>query len=383
MRTRIAVVVFAVSLMSSPARAQYCAPATSPAFPDDTFDTFFMQNGPGWTGGDSVFSVPLPNGDSFWRFSDSYIGTVNPLTRMRSSYLFNVHNAVATTDPALTTFTTLYDNGGSATHPEPYFTTHNSNNWFWIGDGIVIQSSPGVYQIKQFLTKWTGLFQFLGESVVTLSYPSLAVVNYQTLNLTDKTLEWGARTLVIGPYLYIYGLEDLGASGKYAHVARTTVANIANYSAWQFWNIPQQAWLTGPSNSSRILGDDPLTDPTGPSIANDYTVDPITTSAGASYILVTEDTNPFYGDWSSIIVYYSCNPQGPWSAKQSVYTTPETGQQQKYGKLLTYNPRAHPEYTSNGELLVHYNVNSTDSRDLVNANDYLPRFIRVPIAGLK
>src|SRR5688572_16408651 len=52
--------------------------------PDNTFDTIFTQDGPGlglepigmagWTGGDSTYSIELPNGDTAFFFSDSYIG---------------------------------------------------------------------------------------------------------------------------------------------------------------------------------------------------------------------------------------------------------------------------------------------------------------------
>src|SRR5687768_5687310 len=50
----------------------------------DDWDASFTQDGPGkglepknspgWTGGDSTYSLLLPNGDSAFFFSDSYIG---------------------------------------------------------------------------------------------------------------------------------------------------------------------------------------------------------------------------------------------------------------------------------------------------------------------
>src|SRR6185436_20949887 len=37
------------------------------------WDDQFTQNGPGWTGADTTVSVELPNGDTAFFFSDSYI----------------------------------------------------------------------------------------------------------------------------------------------------------------------------------------------------------------------------------------------------------------------------------------------------------------------
>jgi len=93
----------------------------------------------------------------------------------------------------------------------------------------------------------------------------------------------------------------------------------------------------------------------------------------------------------NIVFYSACSPQGPFSAKDVVYSTPETGAktvpgmtsgQQLTGALLTYNPHAHPQFTSNGSLLVSYDLNSSNGADLVYADAYRPKFVRVPIAGL-
>ena len=37
------------------------------------WNEFFTRNGPGWTGADTTVSVQLPNGDSAFFFSDSFI----------------------------------------------------------------------------------------------------------------------------------------------------------------------------------------------------------------------------------------------------------------------------------------------------------------------
>ena len=66
-----------------------------------------------------------------------------------------------------------------------------------------------------------------------------------------------------------------------------------------------------------------------------------------------------------------------------MYVTPESGAAGcSVGTLYTYDPKDHPEFVNSSGLLISYNVNANNSEDLVCANDYMPRFIRVPISGL-
>src|SRR4029078_12943340 len=66
------------------ASARTCSLSVQSGTSDSNFDSIFTQNGagtgleplgsPGWTGADSTYSIQLPNGDSAFFFSDSYIG---------------------------------------------------------------------------------------------------------------------------------------------------------------------------------------------------------------------------------------------------------------------------------------------------------------------
>lgn len=90
-----------------------------------------------------------------------------------------------------------------------------------------------------------------------------------------------------------------------------------------------------------------------------------------------------YPDWKNVVTYYSCSPVGPWSQRTIVYVTPEAGAWGcNTGTLFTYNPKDHPELARASGILVSYNVNANDGKDLVCANDYIPRFIRIPVSGL-
>jgi hypothetical protein len=367
--------IFALLLPLAALRGQCTLPpAPGAGTPDTTFDQFFIQNGPGWTGADGTYSLLLPNGQDLWIWSDSYIGTVNPQTRLRSSDLFQAHNSLTIQDPSTNTLSTV----GYPPSTSSYFAPSNSQDWFWPGDGIVIQTSPGVYSIEVLLLEWTGVFQFVGNSVATLAYPSMKLESIKPIALPDLSIEWGTRLFKEGAYYYLYGIMDPGTANKLPYVARfSKLTALTDPTQWQYWNATSRTWVSGQSNATPMAG--------VPAITNEYSVHRLSAATGPFYLMTGMDPkNPPYPGWKYVTTYYSCSPQGPWSRRTVVYTTPETGAPGcSVGTLDTYDPKAHPEFPSSAGILVSYNVNATNSADLVCANDYKPSFIRVPIAGLQ
>jgi len=341
--------------------------------PDSTYDTLVTQNGPGWTGADGTYSLKLPDGTDLWMWSDSYIGTVNPATRLRSGWLFTAHNSLTRSTPGSDTITTL----GYPPQTTSYFVPSNPNDWFWQGDGMVVQKSPGVYQLKIMLLEWTGSFSFQGNSVATLSWPSLSTVSVTPVTLPNLNIEWGAQLLQLGSYVYLYGIQDPGTWEKLPYVARmSSYAYLTNPAAWQYWNATSKTWVSSQSDATPMAG--------VPAITNEYSVTKHTTAAGTFYMMTGMETwSPGYPNWKNVVTYYSCSPVGPWTDRTIVYVTPESGAPGcSVGTLYTYNPKDHPEFTDSTGVVISYNVNASDSQDLVCANDYMPRFIRVPITGL-
>ena len=360
--------------IANPATAQCTLPpAPGQATIDSTFDSLVMQNGPGWTGGDGSYSLALPGGDELWLWSDSYIGTVNPSTRLRSSDLFQAHNALTVWDPSTGSFTTV----GYPPSTSSYFAPKNKKDWFWVGGSILVEPSPGEYEIEVMLTEWTGSFQFVGNSVATLSYPSFSILSIDSVQLPDTTIEWGQKILQSGSYYYVYGLKDPGNDNKLPYVARIkSLSALMQPAQWQYWNANTSSWVSGQSNATPLSG--------VPAITGEYSVEQLTSSMGPFYLMVGMDPqDPAYPDWKYVTTYYSCTPQGPWTTRTVVYTTPESGAPGcSVGTLFTYNPKAHIEFTDDTGVLVSYNVNANNSKDLICANDYIPRFIRVPITGV-
>lgn len=366
---------FAILALCAPLAAQTChlPPVPGPGAPDSTFDALVTQNGPGWTGGDGTYSLLLPDGTGLWMWSDSYIGTVDPQTRLRSGWLFTAHNSLTISTPGSNAITTV----GYPPQTTSHFVPSNPNDWFWQGAGIVVQTAPGVYKVKIMLLEWTGLYSFQGMSVATLSWPSLTTDSIDTVALPDLTIEWGSQLLQVGKYLYMYGIKDPGTWQKLPYAARMASYNdLTNPAAWQYWNATSKSWVSGQSNATPLAGVTAIT--------NEYNVTRHSTSAGAFYLMTGMETwSPGYPNWKNVVTYYSCSPQGPWINRTIVYVTPETGAPGcSTGTLLTYNPKDHPEFANSTGVLISYNVNASNGKDLVCANDYMPRFIRVPITGL-
>lgn len=377
-RFTIAILLFILALAASSdteLRAQSCTlpPVPSQGTIDSTFDTLMMQNGPGWTGADGSYSLALPDGDSLFLWSDSYIGTVNPTTRLRSSDLFQAHNSLTIWNPVTNAYSTV----GYPPKTSSYFVPPNKSNWFWVGGSLLVEPSPSVYQIQVMLSEWTPQIKFVGNSVATLSYPSMSIVSIQPVKSESTSIIWGSSLLQNGSYTYIYGLKDPGNDNKEPYVARvTSLANLTNASLWQYWNATKGSWMPGASNATQMSG---VTATTG-----EYSVNMFTATTGPFYMLTGMDPqNPPYPLWSHVTTYYACSPQGPWYDKTTVYTAPEAGAAGcKIGTLVTYNAKAHPELTNSTGILLSYNVNANDSSDLVCANDYIPRWVRIQIQGV-
>src|SRR5579862_2899459 len=148
------------ALFSFPLSAQ----CTLPGIPslgtiDSTFVGYTTQNGPGWTGADGTYSLLLPDGTNLWMWSDSYIGTVNPTTRLRSSDLFSAHNSLTILNQSTGSWTTV----GYPPSTTSYFAPKNKNDWFWVGGGYLVPSGSS-FQIKIMLMEWTGAFKLVGHS---------------------------------------------------------------------------------------------------------------------------------------------------------------------------------------------------------------------------
>ncbi len=330
-------------------------PAPESAVPAAEFNALFALPGPGWTGGDSTYSVKLPDGRTVWQFSDTFLGIVDRRGgRDRHSPLVN-NTLVVQGDDGLTTLA-----GGDPTLPASFFPspTGDRDDWYWQYDSTVEHPREGD-KLRVFLLHFTragaGVFGFrwLGNALATLSLPELQLEAIVKLP-ADGGVSWGAAVLEAEDHTYIYGTEDLGDE-KYMHLARAPRNGVTG--AWEFWG--GASWTADPGASARIM----------PGVANEYSV----TAHAGGLVLVTMDTTTTFSP--DLVAFTACRPEGPWENRTLLYRTPESGLENQ----ITYNAHAHPQFADERGWLVSYNVNSRTFGDLfLDASIYRPRFIRVP-----
>lgn len=396
----------------------------------------FTQNGPGtglepkgsagWTGGDSTYSIQLPNGDTAFFFSDSYIGEFPTIKGDGTS--FTNSNGLRTRQPncvpplcaqpalghsaynsivirskdgkTLTTKTGAKNERGISTS---YFTPQNPNHFFWMGDAAIVETGKkDGKKIWVFLYEWETnkpgepfRLDFQGNYIAQLDAETLAVESINRLeNIKEPDSHWGTALWLESDrnnnsQLYIYGKKTLSGKKK-AFVARinpkTGIQAAKNSANWRFWD--GKDWVSDAENAAPII---PETD----SISDELSVKKFIINGQSRYLMVSMDTRGDYLNWKDIYLYSACQPQGPFNEKYLIYQTPETGTRKLPGMtaaeqlnnpLAIYNPHLHPQFTKNGELLISYNSNlpfASSRGDTIYTDVYRPRFIRIPVEGLK
>lgn len=321
--------------------------------PANKFNNYFNRYGNGWTGGDATYSVKLTDGRTVWMFGDSFLDTVYAdMSRPTSSPL--IRNCfMVQTGP---NFTTLC--GNTIDDPEALVDTDDpANEWYWPGDGTVIGDT--LYVFMMYFERTGPLafdFAYVRTDLVTFSLPSITEVDRTTL-FTDTDIMWGAHVMEDGGYIYVYGAETFTFT-KYGHVCRYPAGNIRGTREW--WN--GTSWvLTEPASTvGRMKRPSGLNVDVSPQFAVFF--------HGGKYRLLTQEV--LFGN--EIYSWEATSPTGPWTTKQTVYTTPETG-----GDIWTYNAWVHTQFTTaTGYILMSYNKNSLNFLDLFDdATIYRPEFI--------
>ena len=320
------------------------------ATPSPADDKRFDLTGPGWIGGDSTYSVQLPDGRTLWLFSDSFIGEVSG-SGTPAPGMAMVHNAVVAED----------DSGRLSTRtaegPESFFADPSEDSYYWVQDAAVEGDE---------LIVFLSLTNTVGEQGFAWDHNAIARVSLPDLKVTEiidpgssssDHVAWGAGVLSTPSHTYIYGIEDLEDT-KHLHLARAPAGNLADRSRWEYRTT--DGWTSDVSRSAR------LTD----GVANELSVSPYRDG----YLMISSDTSKPFSP--KINAWTSCSPAGPWKDPQTIYETPESG----VGQHFTYNAHGHPEISDDGTLLISYNVNTFDFAELnTDPTLYRPKFVTLDL----
>ena len=381
------------------------------------WDSAFTQNGggtglnvkgsPGWTGGDSTYSVLLPSGETAFFFSDSYVGespvtkgdgtvTVSPtgLRKMQincpppwcdpAGTIFAARNSIVVRSVDGKSFRTLVgpknENGLSTS----YFAEPIKGLYYWMGDAKLVRLNEG-RKLIVFLHKFDAKLEFHGASIAMLDPVTLKIERQLDIGgLPDKKIHWGTAAQIENGRTYIYG-KGVRDGKKQAFIARTnstSFAKLADASNWEMWN--GSGWAK--------TGHPTVITPNGDSVSDEFSVEKITINGREIYLISSLDTSKHLKEWSDLRLYSSCKPEGPFIGGKVIYKTPETGSLKVPGMTATenlnsgmvvYNPHIHPQFTQDGKILISYNSNTSNTGDTVFIDTYRPRFIWLPIRGLR
>ncbi|HVE56519.1 MAG TPA: hypothetical protein VNB22_06800 [Pyrinomonadaceae bacterium] len=201
----------------------------------------FMQNGPGtglepkgiagWTGADSTISLALPNGDTAFFFSDSYIAEspakpgdgrvytnenglrlrepncLPPVCGPRPEHIHYVYNSIVVRSKDGKTLKTLVGEKDKNGYSTAYFKpkSEDSNVMYWLGDPTIVDIK-GEKKIWIFLNEWRVarpfdkkfFIEFKGQAIAQLNAETLAIESINPLKNLVDTGVWGISVWLDG-----------------------------------------------------------------------------------------------------------------------------------------------------------------------------------------
>ena len=272
-----------------------------------TWKLFGRPPAPGnWVAGDGAYPVPLPGGRVAWLFGDSQIRHADGTDAI-------VHNTIVIQHGSDRLRTLA---GGTARQPADLIPPVQPGTWLWASSGFVEQGRLMVFAEE--FTRPTndddGFHATHHRYLVPFQLPDLIQGTPQPVY--DGPVAWGHAVLVSGDQVYVYGNLQRDGWTNLTYLARFQLGQSGAY--WQFWNGHRFApdFLT----AARLQGSDGRA-----LVAKLASVIPIPDSsrgaanAGGGFAALTID--PFA---DTIDLRIAPGPQGPWSARHTLYTVPET-----------------------------------------------------------
>jgi hypothetical protein len=346
-----------------------------------------------WTGGDSTFSVVLPDGRTVWIFSDTFLSPNGPCDspeptpcHNRTLFVAPLVNNSFVVQERQTLTSTLYREPppGSAEPPGALIkppVPNDARSYYWMGDGVVEGDKNKKLHVfvHRYPVTTGGVVPPSAEAtdVATFSLPSLTLdgitegvsaAGVRPWAFAAPPLEsevpvtWGAAILEDGEHVYVYGTEEYPLH-KFLHVARVPVGQLLS-APWVYYTGTGSGWSADPLLSTRILED----------VAGELSI--VKTTAG--YRLVASSLG--IGD---IVAHEGTAPFGPWGERIPVYSPPEgdppSDDPDSEPTGFAYNAKEHPQLSCRGNSVISYNVNGTVNRKdaFADIHVYRPRFIEV------
>lgn len=357
--------------------------------------TGLLSSYKGWSGADGIFTTALDgvetsgfskrpeNNKTFFVFSDTFVSTVSPVTKKRQdTKMINQSYAVLEgNDPfnSKITFTT-------SASTLPMKPSGPRTGYYWQGDTFVNNNKVHTFPLYIENVKEGLGFAQKGEDLASFDLKD-GNVDFASLKIKDdletkylsnfeqKPIIFGSAVLVntkeagvSSPdgYVYIYGYMDSPGMKRELVAARVKSDKVEDFKSYEYYS--GEGWT---KDIKKVKG-------LAANVAPEVSVTQISTGENTGkYLLVyTYMTNT-----NNIVCRIGDSPVGPFHDEQELYYITETS---KLGNdAFAYNAKAHPVLSEEGELLISYNVNysNTLTGHYNNADCYRPRFIRLAKVG--
>lgn len=357
------------------------AQTTPLAIPEDDWTSLFDRDS-GWTGSDACYSIPFSGVEApglnvydttMFLFGDTFIGEVDSNgVRHNSKMIRNTIGILIGNQPdpqKIQFFWNTDEQGNPVELFKPTTPTSTADDWLWPMDGIRLGKRLYIYALR--LYDPPGWLSFEINGIILLSFElndQFEIISERQLDTplfykdsNDVELVFGQAIVPMmvesgnygaDGYLYILGPHNRPLQVKQMVAARVHPEDIENFNKYEFWD--GHDWQSDITKSAAITD----------SISQEFSVTPL---SDGRFVAVFE-----FGGW--VCVRFSDDLTGPYQPVQFIYDCPEDTM---YSGGMVYNAKAHPHLSGENDLLISYNVNTSDYVELMNnADTYRPRFIR-------
>lgn len=323
----------------------------------------------GWFGGDGIFSIPY-FGDSdsiLFVFSDTMVGEIKDKDSLQPGSKM-IHNSLAFFDRKKEPSSIEFYTATAENEPATVFEPKNAveNEYYWIGDGFVNHDEKEklylfAYRIVNTPHDDSAPFKQVGNDllIINKSLKTEKQIRLPFYKAVDDSLSisFGSGIYVDQTQVYVYGTRGTEGISKELVAARTSIDSIEDLGSWRF--KAKNGWTKDYRKAERLAN----------KVANELSVSKLD---NGKYALVYQEG----GIFSKIYMRLSTSAYGPFGEKQLIW---DTTKDIKDPDLYTYNAKAHPSISKPGELLVTYNVNSSNFLRKIGEKPHLyrPRFIKV------
>ena len=352
--------------------------------------TELFTNHDGWGGADGIFNTNLSgdnslgsNGTSFFNFSDTYAGTVNPVTKHRIRNKMQNNSFARLEEDGTLSFITA--NEAVPFSPEKDETRSTANAFYWLGDIFVVQNTLYISALYVAQEGPLGFTQKAGDLIAVdivdddVDFTTARIVKDTSANKLAYVSDTGDLTVIFGAavfentvqsnalnpdgYIYNYGYMDdkrVDYTPRSLVVSRVSENSVEDFSQYEYFN--GTGWSDDITTCKGLM---------------DYV------SCEMSVVEMNDPENENYGKFiltyenftisNDICIAMSDSLYGDFGEATVIYDAPELI---TMSNVSNYNAKMHPTLSTSDRLVISYNLNeSKGGVNNENADIYRPRFV--------